>query len=128
MPIYEYYCEQCNGVYEVLRPMREAGDPVACPQCFRDGRRMMPTSFQAFTFRDGYPRRIPDDGSYWHLGQKVSQPVTGGVQPNEHPEINKPQPKPKLTKAEKAERKELRELEKKGKALMAKETPSAPST
>lgn len=93
MPLYEYYCEPCDGIFEELRPMREATEPVPCPQCYKDAQRIMPTSFAAFTFREGYPRRIPDDGSYYHLGKKVSKPVTGG-RPNEHPEINKPRPKP----------------------------------
>ncbi len=123
VPIYEFYCEPCNGVFEVLRPMREAADPVPCPVCYRDGQRMMPSSFAAFTFRDGYPRRIPDDGSYYHLGTKVSKPVTGGVRPNEHPEVNKPAPVAKLTKAQKADRKELRQLEKRVTAEAANATP-----
>ncbi len=125
MPIYEYYCEPCNGVYEVLRPIREASDPVPCPECYRDGQRMMPTTFSAFTLRDGYPRRIPDQGTYWHLGQKVSQLSQGGVHANEHPEINKPEPKPKLTKGERSERKERRRAEQKEDSLRAKDTPQA---
>jgi putative FmdB family regulatory protein len=94
MPLYEFMCESCDGVFEALRPIREAGDPAPCPVCNRDGKRMMPSSFTAFTFRDGYPRRIPDKGTYWHLGKEVKNLVTGGVQPNEHPEINKPIPPP----------------------------------
>jgi len=118
MPVYEYYCEACDGIFEALRPMREAGDPVPCPVCDRDGRRIMPTSFAAFTMRDGYPRRIPDKGTYWHLGKEVKRPVTGGVRPNEHPEINKPEPKPKPTKGELAEREERRILRQREEAKM----------
>ncbi len=102
MPLYEYYCQPCNGIFEELRPIREATEPVPCPECYKDARRIMPTSFSAFTFRDGYPRRIPDDGKFYHLGQKVSKLSTGGA-PNEHPEINKPQPKRRRTKAERDE-------------------------
>ncbi len=93
MPLYEYYCQPCNGIFEELRPMRESSEPVPCPQCYKDAARIMPTSFSAFTFREGYPRRIPDDGKYYHLGKKVSRLVTGG-QPNEHPEVNKREPEP----------------------------------
>jgi putative FmdB family regulatory protein len=100
MPLYEYYCEPCDGIFEQLRPMREASEPWPCPQCNREGNRVMPTSFAAFTYRDGYPRRIPDDGKFWHLGQKVSAPVSGPVKPNEHPEINKPTPPPQKLKGE----------------------------
>jgi len=79
--------------------MREASDPVPCPECYKDAPRIMPTSFSAFTFREGYPRRIPDDGKYYHLGQKVSSLITSG-RPNEHPEINKPEPKKRKLKGE----------------------------
>ena len=100
MPLYEFLCEPCNGVFEALRPIREAAEPAPCPVCNHDGKRMMPSSFTAFTFRDGYPRRIPDKGTYWHLGKEVKNLVTGGVQPNEHPEINKPIPPPAPLKGE----------------------------
>jgi putative FmdB family regulatory protein len=112
MPIYEYYCEPCHGIFEELRPMREATEPVPCPECYRDAGRIMPTSFAAFTFRDGYPRRIPDDGKFYHLGKKVTKPVTGG-KPNEHPEINKPKPKPRKLKGEKSAMRDMIELAKK---------------
>jgi len=113
MPLYEYYCEPCNGIFEELRPMREASEPVPCPVCYKDAQRIMPTSFAAFTFRDGYPRRIPDDGKYYHLGHKVSKPSTGG-RPNEHPEVNKPAPKKQLTKGEKEELRDMKELARRG--------------
>lgn len=113
MPLYEYFCEPCNGIFEELRPMRESSEPVPCPQCYKDAPRIMPTSFAAFTFRDGYPRRIPDDGKFYHLGKKVNRMVTS-ARPNEHPEINKPKPKPKKTKGEKTVIKEMQEAAAKG--------------
>ena len=99
MPLYEYFCQPCNGIFEELRPIREATEPVPCPECYKDAGRIMPTSFAAFTFRDGYPRRIPDDGKFYHLGQKVTKLVSSG-RPNEHPEINKPEPKVGKTRGE----------------------------
>ena len=108
MPLYEYLCDPCNGIFEELRPIREATDPVPCPECFKDAKRIMPTSFSAFVFRDGYPRRIPDDGKFYHLGHKVSKAITGG-RPNEHPEVNKPEPKVKKTKGERVELRDMRE-------------------
>ena len=113
MPIYEYYCQHCNGIFEELRPMREASEPVPCPECYKDAGRIMPTSFAAFTFREGYPRRIPDDGKYYHLGKKVNSLVRSG-RPNEHPEINKPRPKPKPLKGEKSALRDMKEAAKKG--------------
>jgi putative FmdB family regulatory protein len=112
MPLYEYYCEPCNGIFEELRPIREHAEPVPCPECYKDAQRIMPTSFAAFTFRDGYPRRIPDDGKYYHLGKKVTKPVTR-ARPNEHPEINKPKPKPKPLKGEKSALRDMQEAARK---------------
>jgi len=113
MPLYEYYCEPCNGIFEELRPIREASDPMPCPECFKDAKRIMPTSFAAFTFREGYPRRIPDDGSYYHLGKKVSAQVKS-ARPNEHPELNKPEPKPRRSKGEQQELKDMRAAARRG--------------
>jgi putative FmdB family regulatory protein len=101
VPLYEYFCEPCNGIFEELRPIREASLAVPCPECYKDAPRIMPTSFSAFVFRDGYPRRIPDDGKYYHLGKKVNQLVKSG-RPNEHPEVNKPKPPKRLLKGEKS--------------------------
>jgi putative FmdB family regulatory protein len=86
MPLYEYYCEDCHGVFELLRPPREASTNQPCPECDADAARVV-SNFQAFVFRDGYPRKIPDDGTHWHLGTKVREPVNKAVQPNEHPEL-----------------------------------------
>lgn len=113
MPLYEYLCEPCNGIFEELRPMRESSEPVPCPQCYKDASRIMPTSFSAFTFREGYPRRIPDDGKYYHLGKKVSRLVTGG-RPNEHPEVNKPEPEPTPLRGDLSEMSDMAEAAAKG--------------
>ncbi len=98
MPLYEYYCEPCNGVFEAIRQMREASLPVPCPVCNRDGRRMM-SSFNAFTFREGYPRRIPDKGTYWHMGKEVKKRATT-MKGWEHPELAKPKPKARPARGE----------------------------
>ena len=110
MPIYEYYCDPCDGIYEALRPMREAAEPVPCPECDRDGRRIMPTTFTAFTFREGYPRKLPDKGTYWHLGKEVKSRVKGAFRPFEHPEINKPKPPPRKSKGDVAVEQDKRQL------------------
>ena len=98
MPLYEYYCERCNGIFEAIRPMREAALPVPCVQCDRDSRRIM-SSFNAFTFRDGYPRRIPDKGTYWHMGKEVKQRATR-MKGWEHPELAQPEPVRRPSKGE----------------------------
>src|SRR5262245_36537227 len=100
MPLYEYYCKHCNGIFENLRSMRESSEPMPCPVCDRDADRIMPTSINAYTMRDGLPRSIPDRGTYWHLGKEVQNPIRGEGVAWEHPEINKPKPEPVLTRGE----------------------------
>jgi putative FmdB family regulatory protein len=98
MPVYEYYCRSCDGIFEALRPMSRSSAPAPCPVCQSAGERIMPTSFAAFTFREGYPRKLPDKGTYWHLGKEVKQLISGPARPWEHPEINKPEPPPRKSK------------------------------
>ncbi len=100
MPLYEYLCKHCDGIFEAIRPIARASEPAPCPLCARKGQRIPPTSFAAFTMREGYPRAIPDRGTYWHLEKEVKRPVTGPVKMNEHPEINKPEPKRRKSKGE----------------------------
>jgi putative FmdB family regulatory protein len=100
MPVYEYFCKHCDGVFETMRPISRASDPAPCPVCAKKAQRIPPTSFSAFTMRDGYPRRIPDRGTFWHLEKEVKSPVTGSVRMNEHPELNKPKPRRKKSKGE----------------------------
>ncbi len=92
LPLYEYYCRDCNGVFELLRPVRESGATQPCPECDRDAERLMPKDFATFTVRDGLPRRIPDRGTFWHMGQEVSSPVDRPAFAWQHPEIHKEAP------------------------------------
>ena len=39
MPVYEFVCEDC-GPFEQRRSVAEAGDPMACPSCGREARRV----------------------------------------------------------------------------------------
>jgi putative FmdB family regulatory protein len=90
MPLYEYYCEPCNGIIEGFRPMREASEPVPCPECNRDAPRIM-SSFNAFTFREGFARRLPDKGTYWHMGKEVKRRAKR-MRWYDHPETTPPKP------------------------------------
>ncbi len=104
MPLYEYYCQRCNSGFEALRPIEEAALPASCPACGRHAQRMM-SSFMAFTYRDGYARRIPDKGTYWHLGKEVkARPKR--MRHHEHPELAEPKPVKRPAKGERAEQKE----------------------
>src|SRR3990172_5738136 len=87
-----------NAIFEAIRQMREASVPVSCPVCNRDGERIM-SSFNAFTFRDGYPRRIPDKGTDWHMGTEVKRRAKR-MKGWEHPETTEPKPKPRPTRGE----------------------------
>ena len=88
MPVYEYLCEECDGIFEAVRTVREADEPQPCPVCDTEGKRVMPSTFTAFIMRGGYPRRIPDKGTFWHLGKEVSYLPKSG-QPYQHPEVTK---------------------------------------
>jgi putative FmdB family regulatory protein len=100
MPVYEYYCRDCHAIFEEIRQMREASLPADCPECTHEAPRIM-SGFQAFTFRDGYPRRIPDKGTYWHMGKEVKSKAKS-LKGNQHPELYRPKPKPRPTKGDRA--------------------------
>ncbi len=103
MPLYEYYCRDCNGVFEMLRPARAAAVPQPCPECDTECERLMPIDFAAFTVRDGLPRRIPDRGTFWHLGHEVNRPVNEPAYSYQHPDIDKTPP-PAAPSAEEMDR------------------------
>ncbi len=98
MPLYEYYCENCHGIFEEIRQMREASLPAPCPECVREAPRIM-SGFTAFTLRDGYPRRIPDKGTYWHMGQEVKTKARS-LPKGTHPELLKPEPKQRVARGD----------------------------
>jgi putative FmdB family regulatory protein len=127
MPLYEYYCSHCDGVFEQLRSIREASEDYPCPVCDRDSKRIMPTSFSAFTFRDGYPRRIPDKGTYWHFDKEVKTMNTGGVPANEHPELYKPEPKPTPSKGDLEDRAEIEHIKERNLQRLRRESDIGPA-
>ncbi len=104
MPLYEYYCQDCHGIFEEIRQMASASQPSPCPVCGREASRIM-SAFSAFTMRDGYPRKIPDKGTYWHMGKEVKQRATRLVG-NTHPELLERKPPPRPGKGEVADRQE----------------------
>lgn len=93
MPLYEYYCASCHGIFEEIRQMSDASLPAPCPECDGEAPRIM-SAFNAFTMREGYPRRIPDKGTYWHMGKEVKSKIRR-MKNNEHPELAKPKPRPR---------------------------------
>ncbi len=77
MPLYEYYCETCDKVFETLRPLRETGQPLPCPTCGRVGERIMPTSVVAMSFRQGYAQRVP----FHHRPIRAAEPKRRTIAP-----------------------------------------------
>jgi len=98
MPLYEYYCKDCHGIFEEIRQIRDAAAPAACPECSREAPRIM-SSFSAFVMRDGYPRRIPDKGTYWHMGKEVKQRAKSMVG-HQHPELAERKPPKYISRGE----------------------------
>jgi putative FmdB family regulatory protein len=45
MPLYEYYCEKCDNVFEALGSIAVSEQPAKCPKCGRQAFRIMPTTF-----------------------------------------------------------------------------------
>jgi putative FmdB family regulatory protein len=121
VPVYEFYCKHCDGVFEKIGQYRDATAKAPCPVCSRKAERIPPTSFAAFTMREGYPRAIPDRGTYYHLGKEVKQPIRGPVRMNEHPELNPPRPKPKKSKGEIAAMQDRKQARAKEEAKMRKD-------
>lgn len=59
MPLYEYYCEACDTVFEALRSVSASEEPSACPACGKDADRIMPTTFASMSRREGWRQRVP---------------------------------------------------------------------
>ncbi len=98
MPLYEFYCERCNGIFETIRQMRDASLPAPCPECNREAPRIM-SAFNAFVMRDGYPRRIPDKGTFWHMEKEVKTRAKR-MKGWDHPELAEPKPVRRAAKGE----------------------------
>ncbi len=50
MAIYEFQCEKCGSIFDVTRPMSQAGDPAECPQCGGAAKKLV----SAFASTEGY--------------------------------------------------------------------------
>lgn len=59
MPLYEYYCEKDDMVFEALRPLSRSEEPALCPECGRKSERILPTTFSAMNRDAGYKQRVP---------------------------------------------------------------------
>lgn len=57
MPVYEYYCAECDRRFEALRAMSQANTPIACPRCAAPNARKVISTFAAIS-RDGGDSRL----------------------------------------------------------------------
>lgn len=59
MPIYEYYCEKDNKVFEALGSIASSDRPSKCPKCGGEAVRIMPTTFASLSRVKGLKERVP---------------------------------------------------------------------
>ena len=71
MPLYEYYCENCDEVFEALRSVSASDEPSPCPKCGREAGRIMPTTFASMSRKEGYAQRVP----YHHRPIRADTPA-----------------------------------------------------
>jgi len=59
MPIYEYYCEKEDKVFEALGSIARSDAPAKCPTCGKQADRIMPTTFASLSRVKGLKERVP---------------------------------------------------------------------
>ena len=59
MPLYEYYCDNCDKVFEALRSFKDSDQPAKCPECGAAADRIMPTTFSSMVRKQGWKQRAP---------------------------------------------------------------------
>jgi len=70
MPLYEYYCDHCDKVFDALRSVQASDQPAKCPTCGADADRIMPTSFASMARTQGWKQRVP----YHHHSVRGEEP------------------------------------------------------
>ncbi|MEO8457693.1 MAG: zinc ribbon domain-containing protein [Chloroflexota bacterium] len=59
MPIYEYFCEKDDKVFEAISSISARDNDVKCPRCGRPAERIMPTTFATMSRVKGLVERVP---------------------------------------------------------------------
>jgi|YelNatPaOPRAMG01_1025707.scaffolds.fasta_scaffold128627_2 putative FmdB family regulatory protein len=59
MPIYEYYCQQCDREFELMRPMSQCDDPAFCPTCGGKGEKLISCCASKVDFYIRPPAKAP---------------------------------------------------------------------
>lgn len=55
MPIYEYRCGGCGKDFEQTRPIAQAGEPAACPDCGQPSQKLV----SSFASKADYTIKVP---------------------------------------------------------------------
>jgi len=71
MPLYEYFCESCDEIFETLRSVSASEEPAACPKCGAEADRIMPTTFASMSRKEGWAQRVP----YHHRPVRAAEPA-----------------------------------------------------
>jgi putative FmdB family regulatory protein len=90
MPLYEYYCEKCDSVFEALRSFSASDQPAKCPTCGGEADRIMPTTFASMSKRQGLRERVP----FHHHDVRDEQPKKTIARVKPKVDGAKPAPKP----------------------------------
>jgi putative FmdB family regulatory protein len=59
MPLYEYYCEKCDAVFDALGSFSSSDKPAKCPNCGTASDRIMPTTVATMSHKQGWAQRVP---------------------------------------------------------------------
>lgn len=71
MAIYDFRCLECNVVFEVERPMKEASEPAFCPECDGDLKRVyLPPQFNVPVYK------ATDVMNEYYSGERTMQGYT----------------------------------------------------
>jgi putative FmdB family regulatory protein len=66
MAIYEYFCPQCRKVFEMMRPMSQADNPVFCSDCKHQGEKLL----SVFASTADSSIKVPDKGPFRKIRKK----------------------------------------------------------
>ena len=65
MPLYNYYCKQCDIIYENLRSIKQRDIKLVCPECNERCKRIIDiSSFHLIGdgwAKDGYGKKKPEE-------------------------------------------------------------------
>ena len=90
MPVYDFVCDDC-GPFEQRRSLAEAGDPMACPRCGKEARRVysMPNTKR---MPAGLSKAMDRAEKSAHEPEVVRRPAGGGSKGHGHGHAHRGRP------------------------------------